>query len=87
MRGAICLQGPHQVAICFVGTGISVLCFCFESYGMMYGGIGKGVGMGGHGRHEWMRVEAGLESGVGRTQSRTIKEGSARAASNSALLR
>ena len=54
---------------------------------MMDGGIGKGVGMGGHGGDEWMRVEAGLVSGVGRTQSRTIKEGSARAASNSALLR
>ena len=33
-----------------------------------------------------MKVEAGLRSGGGRTQSRTIREGSARAISNSALL-
>ena len=42
--------------------------------------------MGGQISDGWMRVEAGLRNGSGRTQSRTIKEGSARAASNSALL-
>ena len=47
---------------------------------------GNVLGSHGQGGDGWMKVEAGLRGGGGRTQSRTIREGSARAASNSALL-